>query len=146
MQWLALLLLAASAAFAADEWTKVREIKSGTELRIIKKGSRQPILATMDEATEDRLSVATKKEQISIAKEDIDRVDARPSKPSGGVRNESKTTEENPQPARPGMPDVTPGQTRRSSNVSFEGKPNFETVYRRAKVLPAADAGAKAKQ
>jgi len=48
MRGLAMVLLAAVTAFAADDpWTKVRDLKSGTELRIFKKGGMHPSLAKM---------------------------------------------------------------------------------------------------
>lgn len=144
MKALLLLMLAATAVFGADEWSKVKELKSGTELRVFKKGSRQPILATMDEATDERLSVATKTEQISIAKQDIDRIDYRPPKKGSRVVKETKTTEEVPQPSRPGVPNGTPGPSKStSSNVSVEGKPDFETIYRRTAMLPAPAASSE---
>src|SRR5436309_11515873 len=81
-----------SLALAADDpWAKVKEIKSGTELRVYKKGSMQPLLVKMDEATDERLVFVNKNEQTSLAKEDIDRVDARPSS-KRPVTKESKTT------------------------------------------------------
>ncbi len=91
------LLLASFTLFsAADQWAKVREIKSGTELRIYKKGAKQPVLAKMDEALDDKIVVALKDEQTSIAKEDIDRLDARPSQSGKRAVAESKTATTNP--------------------------------------------------
>src|SRR6202158_1363193 len=89
------------AAFAADNpWNKVKELKTGTELRIFKTGAKQPILAMMDEATDDRLVIVVKKEQMAIDKDEIDRIDYRPAK-SGGPRvtKETRTTVEPPGPA-----------------------------------------------
>jgi hypothetical protein len=54
----------------------VKELKSRAELRIYKKGAREPINATFDDATDDRLIVVVKNEQVAIPKEDIDRLDA----------------------------------------------------------------------
>jgi hypothetical protein len=39
---------------------------------------RSPVMAQMDEANEERILVVVKNEQVSIPKEQIDRVDARP--------------------------------------------------------------------
>ena len=48
-------LLVAAAAWAADDaWSKVKALKTGTELRVYKKGSTRPILAQMDELTDDQ--------------------------------------------------------------------------------------------
>ena len=74
-----LLTLVTLTAFAAENsWDKVRELKTGTELRIIKKGARQPLIGTMDEANDERLIVVIKNEEIAIQKDDIDRIDFRP--------------------------------------------------------------------
>ena len=138
-----LLLLTSIAAFAApDPWAKVREIKSGTELRIYKKGAKQPVIAKMDEALEDKIVIALKHEQTSIAKEDIDRLDARPAQSGKRVVAETKTATTNP--SHSGSPrdniggSSMPG-TSTSSGLSIGGKPDFETVYRR----PAGSAPAK---
>ena len=45
MSKLILLVLSATLAFAADDpWAKVKDLKTGTELRIYKKGSSQPLV------------------------------------------------------------------------------------------------------
>ena len=76
-----LLLLAAASAMAADDpWVKVRDLKSGAELRVYKKGSPQPVLAKMDQLTDENLIVVVKTEQVAIAREQIDRIDYRPAK------------------------------------------------------------------
>jgi hypothetical protein len=130
-----LLALAALTAFAADNpWDKVRELRTGTELRILKKGSRQPILATMDEANDERLIVVVKNEQKAIQKDDIDRIDFRPATKSK-IAKETRTTQADtsqtssvgPQPRG-----SEPGPST-STTTSFGGasKPDFETIYRR---------------
>jgi hypothetical protein len=129
------LLLITAAVFAAekpDPWTKVREIKSGAEVRILKRDAKQPVLARFDEARDDSIVVVVKNEQVAIAKDDIERIDARPSG-SSRVKTESKTTTTGPekQPATP-VPNRSPGpSTSVSSGISVGSKPGFETVYRR---------------
>jgi hypothetical protein len=119
---------------AEDHWDKVRELKSGTELRIQKRNAAQPVMAQMDEANEERILVVVKNEQVSIPKEQIDRVDARP---KGGSRvvKETKTTSApmaNPSPSEQRPGGATPGPSAStSSSLSFGSKPDFETVYRR---------------
>src|ERR1700734_2058170 len=72
-------LLAAAVLLGADtSWTRVKELKSRAELRVYKKGAREPINATYDDANDERLIVVVKNEQVAIPKEDIDRLDARP--------------------------------------------------------------------
>ncbi|MGI8742703.1 MAG: hypothetical protein ACR2NN_09060 [Bryobacteraceae bacterium] len=135
-----LFLIAAAMLFGADDpWTKVRELKSGTELRVYKKGASKPILAKADEATDDKLVVVVKNEQVAIAKEDIDRIEARPVRTGSRVTKETRktTTDAVIEPgtaARPRQATV-PG-TSSSTNVSIGSKPDFETIYRRTSVAP----------
>src|SRR6267143_688128 len=127
-------IFAAMAAFGADDsWGKVRELKTGTELRIYKKGARQFLPATMDEANAERLIAVIKNEQVAIAKDDIARIDYRPVGPVRRVTKETTTTvtESHDPVAAPG-PQGSGGQTTSSSTgYSFQPKPNFETIYRR---------------
>ena len=114
-----LLLLGAVLAFAAeDPWTKVRELKSGTELRIYKRGVKQPVAARMDELTNDNLIVVVKNEQVAISRDEIDRVDYRPAQTGSRVKTETKVTRNEPDP-------------RPSSGLAIHSKPGFETIYRR---------------
>lgn len=128
-------LAAALLAVGADDaWTKVRELTTGQELRIQQKGVTKPILAEMAEATEERIVVVVKNEQLAIPKENIDRIEARP-KGGSRVTKESKVTTKapgNPEPGdyRPGGPNAGPSQSV-SSGMTIGGKPAFETVYRR---------------
>jgi hypothetical protein len=129
----ALFLLAVTVAFAADDpWDKVRKLKSGTEVRIVKQGAPQPVLGKFDEATEESLIVVVKNEQVAIPRDKIDRIDYRP--PGGSrVTKETKTTQEAPgeKPAPPGVPQ-NPSGSSSSSSVTIGSKPDFETIYRRS--------------
>src|ERR1700676_3133069 len=81
-------------AFAADNtWDKVRDLKTGTELRVYKKGARQPLLCTMDEANEERIIVVVKNEELAIQKDDVDRLDYRPPGNSTRLMKETHTTQ-----------------------------------------------------
>ena len=126
-------LLAGSAAFAADDpWTKVKDLKSGTELRIYKKGTAQPILAKSDDVTEDNLIVVVKNEQIAIAKDLVDRIDYRTNK-GGRITTETRvrgrpTPDSTPQP--PGHGSDVPGAST-STSVGIGSKPDFEMIYKR---------------
>ncbi len=120
---------------ADDSWTKVRALESGTELRVTKKGTKQPLLLKMDEATADTLLAVLKNEQVSILKEQIDQIDYRPKAGARKMVRETKTTVEDPNkkaplPAGP-HPANVPGMST-SSNVIFGSKPDFETIYRRS--------------
>src|SRR4051812_35963208 len=114
MRTFVLLLCGACLAFAADSWDKVKEIKSGTELRVYKKGAAQPLTVTMDEANDERIVIVNKKEQTAIPKEEIDRIDARPSN-KRPVTKETKTsssdTNADPRSAIPGPTPNRPGPT-----------------------------------
>src|ERR1035438_267372 len=91
MRKLALFLVTALLAFGADDpWAKVKELKTGAELRVYKKGATQPLLVKLDELTDENLVVIDKNRQTAIAREQIDRVDYRPSGKSR-VTKESTT-------------------------------------------------------
>jgi hypothetical protein len=82
-----LLMLAAAATFAADDpWQKVKDLKSGTDLRVFRRGSTQPQLVQMGDLTDDNLVVIDKKAERAIPREEIDRIDSRPPKPTWGFQ------------------------------------------------------------
>lgn len=129
-------------AAADDPWTKVQELKSGSDLRIYKKGASQPLTARFDEANEERIVIVVKNEQMSIPKEDIDRVDAR-----AGARTPRKMIPDTK--VKTNDPDYTPRpaagapvpSTSYSTGLSVSGgKPDFEIVYRRAAGAPKKSA------
>ena len=132
-----LFALLSMAAYGADNpWNKVKELKTGAELRIFKTGAKQPILAMMDEATDERLIIVVKKEQMAIDKDQIDRIDYRPPK-SGGPRvtKETRTTLDPPGQVAGPAPRGSGGgggpSTSTSSSLNLGSKPDFETIYRR---------------
>lgn len=117
-----------------DDWEKVRKLTTGTELRIYKRGSAQPMAAEMDEADDERMVVVYRNTQMGIPRSEIERIDARP---KGGQRmtRETRTQPDSgfdPNQARPATPGQRPGGPggSSSSSVTF-GRPGFETVYRR---------------
>lgn len=144
-----LFVLPLLALAADDQWTKVREVKSGTELRIYKKGYKAPIAAKMDEATEDKLMIVIGESQVAIPKEEIDRIEQRPL--PKGSRVTPKTTKgvfdsdaDSPGQPMKGSQPMKLGQTKppasatssSSSNVAIGGKPPFEPLYRRPLTSP----------
>jgi hypothetical protein len=134
MIWSILLTITALSA-ADDPWDKVRELKSGTELRIYKKGAKQPALAKLDEAKEGSLVVVLKNEQVSIPKEEIDRLDQRPSGGSRVTRQSTTKTNAMGNPSPDQQHTGSPGPTSSSStSFSLGSKPDFENVYRRPPV------------
>ena len=85
---LLLWILAAMTVFgAADEWAKVKALKAGTDIRVYKKGSSQPVVAQMADLTDDNLVILVKKTETAIPRDQIDRIDARP-----GARTVTKET------------------------------------------------------
>lgn len=138
----ALLLIAAltAAVAAEDTWTKVKDLKSGTDLRITREGAKQPILAQMDHATDENLFIATKKEQLVIPRSEIQRLDARPQQTGSRVSKQTtvKTNEiGNPAPSeqRPGGRLAGPSSSS-STSLSIGSKPDFETIYRKITGAP----------
>ncbi len=134
MSRLLLILLAAAAAFAADDpWTKVQALKSGTEIRVIKKGSTTPLIGKFDEANGERIVMVLKNEQIAVPKDQVDRLDYRPV--GGRVSVTGKTVQDDPAAAkepRAGMGhEPEGGGTSSSTSVNFGSKPDFEMLYRR---------------
>ena len=132
--------LAAFAAFAANEntWSKVKELKSGTEIRVLKRGSMQPVIGKFDEANDENLIMVVKNEQIAVPKDQIDRLDYRPPQP-GRVVKETTTKVEDAKPGEPqqGMNHQSSGPGYSSSTgFSIQGKPEFETLYRRPAPAP----------
>lgn len=127
-------LLAVAALFAADDpWAKVESLKSGTEIRVTKKGSTQPLIGKFDEANADRLLLVLKNEQIAIPKDQVDRLEYRPT--GSRVSVTGKTVHEDPSAAkepRAGMGhEPEGGATNTSTSVNFGSKPDFELLYRR---------------
>lgn len=137
---LVLLLSTAALAAAADNpWDKVKELKSGAEIRISKRGVAQPIEARLDEVRDDAVVFVVKNEQMAVAKEEIDRLDARPKQSASRISTETKrtTTTQDARPiSKPTERPSIPGQTY-SSGVNITSKPGYETVYRRPAPRPA---------
>ena len=130
------LFLAAVTAFAADDpWAKVRELKSGTELRIYKKSVALPVLAKSYELTDDNLVVVVKNEQMAIPRDQIDRIDYRPAKSRLTTETKTKTTDPDTTPGPPGHGSITPG-TSTATSIGIGSKPDFEQIYKRPVAPP----------
>jgi hypothetical protein len=127
--------LATLALFSADDpWAKLRDLKGGTEIRVYKRGSAPPVLAKMDQLTDENLIVVVKSQQVAIARDQIDRVEYRPAKPRMTTETKTKTTDPDTTPGPPGSA-RTPG-TSSSTSVGFGSKPDFEEIYRRPPAPP----------
>jgi hypothetical protein len=129
-----LYLLAAATVFAAgeDPWAKVKDLKSGTEIRVVKRGAAKPLEGKLDEARDDAVVIVLKNEQVSVPKDEIDRLDYRP-KPGSRIVKTGNAKQTDPDPTPPvGMNHgpAVPG-TNYSSGLSIGSKPDYETLYRR---------------
>jgi hypothetical protein len=138
-----LVLCAAVVAFGAnDPWAKVKEVKTGAELRVYKRGSVQPLTVKMDELTEENLVVINKNAQLAIPRDQIERIDARPTGRTRTVTN-TQTAEQNaatdPRSTIPG-PNQPPGAMHAATTTTASGvtwtKQEFETIYRRTAGSP----------
>ena len=139
-----LLFIAAAALVlaAGDPWAKVKELKTGTELQVYKRGALKPLTVKMDELTDENLVVIEKKTQVAIPRDQIERIDARP---SGRTRTMTDTaTKEmdaasDPRSNIPG-PNQPPGAVHAPSTTATSGvtwtSQGFETVYRRTAGTP----------
>ena len=73
---------------AGDGWSKVKALKSGTEIRVFQAGIKEALVGRIDEADEERLVLVLKNEQRAVFKADIERLEAR----SSGARPVTKST------------------------------------------------------
>jgi hypothetical protein len=131
-----LLLLSTVALVAAAEnsWDKVKELKSGSEVRIYEVGKPTPVEAKLDEVRDDDIVVILKNEQKAIRKDIIVRLDARPNG-KRPMNTETKRTIDRgvtpgPPQGKPTEKPNIPGEST-SSSVTFGSKPAYETVYRK---------------
>lgn len=63
---------------ADDAGTKVKDIKSGSEVRILKVGIKEAVVGKLDEADDFRLVLVLKNAQAAILKEDVLSIGVRP--------------------------------------------------------------------
>src|SRR5260370_29938970 len=136
MRNLCLFLCTAFLAFGVDDqWAKLKELKTGTELRVFKKGAAQPVLVKMDELTDDNLVVINKNEQAAIPRDQIDRVDYRPSGKSRITRETTTKVNDGVGDPKAVIPRPNGGpagpSTSTSSGLSIGSEPDFEPVYKR---------------
>jgi hypothetical protein len=140
MKRILLVLFAALAAMGADDpWAKVKELKSGSDLKIWKRGASQPVEAKYDDLTEEKLIVVLKNEQVGLDKTAISRIDARDASKRPKPKLQSKTVSDvqvadhSASPPRSIQESQVRGpSTSTSGTVSWGDQPGFETVYRRA--------------
>lgn len=135
MTRLTLILLAALTLFGADNpWLKVRQLPNRSELRIYRNGDKSPLNAVLADTSDDAIVVVAKNKQLTLRKDEIDRLDARPpakpSKPEVTTTSKQTDPDYTPQPG-PGARPALPG-TSSASGISFgSNKGDFKTVYTR---------------
>lgn len=126
------LLLTAIAVLAAeDPWVQVRELKSGAELRIYRVNTEKPLLAKFDQATGESLMVVTKTGQVSIPKEQIERLYCRRTPPPRLVKDtrvDRTITPKGAESTNHTLPGVT---TSVKTLLDIPSKSAFEKIYDR---------------
>lgn len=127
-------VFAAFAADTADPWTKVRDLKIGSELRIIKAGAPAAVMAKFAELTEESLIVILKNEQVAIPRDKISRIDSRPDK-SHVKAQTNTTTPSDGSGASKRVPGTAPTSSY-STGVAISDKIAFETIYQRTPAAP----------
>jgi hypothetical protein len=122
---------------ADDPWAKVKDLKTGTELRVYKRGAAQPLTVKMGDLTDENLVVINKNEETAIARDLIDRIECRPSGKSR-ITTESKIATKDatgdPKAVIPAPNSRGGGSgptTSTSSGLSVGSRPDFETIYQR---------------
>jgi len=126
-----LLLIALALLAAEDPWVQVTELKSGAELRIDKVNTKQSLEAKFDRASGESLIVVTKTGQVSIPKEQIERIDCRrgPSPRLKDTRVDRKISPNKAETTDGTFPGVT---TSVKTRLDIPSKPAFERIYDRA--------------
>lgn len=127
-------------AGADDEWTKVRELKSGSELKIWKAGAERPVSARYDDLNDRHLLVVENNSQVAIPRAEIDRIDARAAEKGGVIVPGTKVSNETnpPETSRPtGFRNFGGRRSQAmASGININSKPDYQTVYRLAAVTP----------
>jgi hypothetical protein len=132
MRRVVLLLLTAMAVLAAeDSWAKVRELKSGAELRIYTVNTKDPFLGKFDQASDEGLIVTTKNGQVSIPKEDIERIDCRRDQPRRLVKETRTDRKVAPKGAEITSNTIPGATTSVKTGLNIPSKAVFEKIYGR---------------
>ena len=130
-----MLALLLTLTFLSQErpWDKVRAVESGTEVRVFKRNVKLPVVAKLDEATEDNLILLIEDQQVAIRRAEIDRIDRRPHQVSRvtherrGVRTAT---------AQGNTVSAAVANAARTQTLTIRSKSPFEFLYRRPTVLP----------
>ena len=129
-----LFLIAAVAAASGDEdpWMRVRKLESGSDVRVYKSGKKKPVEGKFERASEESVVLLLKDAQVSIPKEQVERVDWRPVREGSGVAME---TTRNVGTKEESITGRSKGSTlpARSTATGIKIRPwvGYEPVYRR---------------
>lgn len=116
------------AAADDDPWQAVRELKPGVELRVYKQGLKDPLPAKFDSLGADSLIVTTKSGQLSIPKQEIQRVDCR--RPGGRLLKKTRADRKvNAQGAEVTSNTIPGATTTVKTGFDLPLKSAFYTVY-----------------
>ena len=134
-----LFLFAAVAAASGDEdpWMKVRKVESGSEVRIYKTGKKKPVEGKFERASGESVVVLLKDAQVSIPKEQVERVDWRPVRSGSGVAMETARnvgSKEDSITGRSKNSKLPPQST--ATGIKIRPWVGYETIYRRAEAPP----------
>jgi hypothetical protein len=126
---------------ADDPWAKVKDLKTGTDLRVYKKGSAQPLSVKMGDLTEENLVVIDKNAETAIPRDAIDRIEARPNgKPRLTTDSKISTKDVTGDPKAvipaPNAGPIGSPSTSTSSSLQVGSRPGFELVYQRPSAPP----------
>lgn len=133
---LALSLCLAGVVFGqSDDWSKLGDLKIGTELRIYKQGSTVPVQARFAEVTEKSLIITQKNSQSAIPKEEIMRVEYR-EVVKGKLSSETRTQANDPSgdPAPRPMwqrPATSGSSSSTTTGYTFGSKGEYQVIYKR---------------
>lgn len=134
-----LFLFAAIAAASGDEdpWTKVRKMESGSDVRVYRSGKKKPVEGKFEQASAESVVVLLKNAQVSIPREQVERVDWRPARNGGGVAMETGRhvgTREAAATGRSKDSNLPPRST--VTGIKIRPWVSYETIYRRAEAPP----------
>ena len=135
LRYCAVLISFAFLLSAADPWIKVRELKSGSDVKIFKRGVKQPLEGKFDQLTDESVVVALKSEQTAISKDEVERIDARPARTGSLLTRESTIKQETGRDGERAGPRPNPGtpgpSSSTSSGLTINNAPSYQTIYRR---------------
>ncbi len=132
------LLFLFAAALAAtggeDPWMKVRKLESGSEVRVYKTGARKPVEGRFQQASAESVVVLLKNAQVSIPREQVERLEWRPAQSGSGVAMKAeKHTGSREEAATGRSKNSTLPPRSTAAGIKIRPWVGYETIYRRVK-------------